>query len=271
LRAARVLSEDIVPYGIHHFDRREWVLKETGRGYRIWCSLDERAICRPILVNRYEEAETRFVEKLLQPGDIVVDAGANVGYFSLLCASLVGEGGRVEAFEPLPYLADALQASVDENGFRSRVRIYRLALADVAGNALIRHAPRTANFGGAHLALPSPLPEDHVDEAVRTVRLDDIFAGSKCRFLKLDVEGAEPRVIRGATRLLADARPVIMSELHNGQLRAVSGTNATAFISQMNALRYRCRSIDESGEPGAPIDRYDLSAPLNVIFEPTSA
>ncbi len=252
---------------MHHFDRHEWVLKETERGYRIWCSLDERAICRPILVNSYERAETRFVEKSLQPGNIVIDAGANVGYFSLLFASLVGEGGRIEAFEPIPYLADALQASIVENRFQSRIVLHRFALDEAAGDALIRHAPRTANFGGAHLALKTPVPAAHIDEAIQTVRLDERVARLECHFLKLDVEGAEPRVVRGATRILANSHPVIMSELHNEQLRVVSGINATLFISQMKALQYQCRLIDQSGDRGAVIDQYDRSDPINVVFD----
>jgi FkbM family methyltransferase len=239
----------------------------TERGYRLWCSLDERAICRPILVNNYERPETRFVEKTVKLGDKVIDAGANVGYFSLLFASLVGEGGKVDAFEPLAYLADALEASIAENEFQTRMTLHRLALDEVAGDALIRHAPRTANFGGAHLALKGPLPAAHIDEKIQTVRLDEKITRLECHFLKLDVEEAEPRVIRGATRILANSHPVIMSELHNEQLRVVSGINATSFISQMKALQYHCRLIDQSGDRGAVIDHYDGGDPINVVFD----
>ena len=267
IRDDHILREDFVPYGVHHFDRNKWVLKETKLGYRIWCSLDDRAICRPILVDSYEKAETLFVEKLVKPGDTVVDAGANVGYFSLLLAFLVGESGRVEAFEPIQYLADALQASIVENGFEARITLHRYALDESTGDALIRHAPQTANFGGAHLVASTPVPAYHKDEIIKAVRLDELLPRQECRFIKLDVEGAEPRVIRGAIGVLETSHPVVMSELHNEQLRAVSGINATSFISQMRTLHYRCRSIDQSGVRDGVIYEYERSEPINVVFD----
>src|ERR1700694_2294967 len=88
LRRYARLAEDVVPHGIHRFDRRSWVIKETAFGVRLWCSLDERAISRPILLDRYEPAETRFIERTLRPGDFAVDAGANIGYHALHLAQL---------------------------------------------------------------------------------------------------------------------------------------------------------------------------------------
>jgi FkbM family methyltransferase len=264
----RLLAEDIVPYGVHRFSRKTWVIKETELGLRIWCSLDDRAISRPVLVDAYELRETRFIASALQPGDLAVDAGANIGYYTLLFAKLVGESGAVEAFEPLPYLADALGASVKENGFESRVRVHRLALDERAEVHALRHAPRTANFGGAHLSPNSALPVDHVDETVSTVRLDDVLRGRKCRLLKIDVEGAEPRVIRGARATIAIGRPVILSELHDPQLRAVSRCNATDFIAQLAALDYTCSLLHRDGTRGHAITRYGDRAPTNVVFDP---
>src|SRR6185312_2153492 len=127
LRRGALLAEDILPYDVHRFDRHSWVIKETASGVRIWCSLDERAISRPILLDAYEPAETQFIARSVKAGDLAVDAGANMGYHALHLAQLVGTAGTVEAFEPLPYLAQALDASVNENGFETRVTVHRLA------------------------------------------------------------------------------------------------------------------------------------------------
>lgn len=271
LRRDALLAEDIVPYDVHRFDRRTWVIKETQFGIRIWCSLDDRAIARPILLDAYEPAETRFVASNVRPGDLAVDAGANIGYHALHLARLAGSAGFVEAFEPLPYLAEALRASVVENGFTSRVAVHRTALDERAGTLRLRHAPRTANFGGAHFAPKEALPPEHADETVTTVRLDDAIGGRPCRFLKMDVEGAEPRVIRGAHGTLAAGRPVILSELHDGQLRTVSGSSASDFIAQMAALAYRCSRLNADGTRGSALHRYADAAPLNVVFDPLRA
>jgi len=267
IRRATLLAEDFVPYSVHRFERHTWVIKETQFGVRIWCSLDERAISRPILLDNYELAETRFLANTVRAGELAVDAGANIGYHALHLARLVGDAGFVEAFEPLPYLADALRTSVDENGFLSQMAVHRIALDERAGTLRVRHAPRTANFGGAHFAPESPLPPAHADEFVSTKRLDDVIAGRRCRFLKMDVEGAEPRVIRGAHATLAAGRPVILSELHDQQLRTVSGSSADDFIAQMSALAYRCSRLNADGTRGHALDRYADKAPLNVVFD----
>ena len=268
LRRDDLLAENWLPYGVHRFDRRTWVIKETAFGVRIWCSLDERAISRPILLDAYEPDTTQFIARTVRPGDLVVDAGANIGYHALHLAKLVEARGTLVAFEPLPYLADALEASMVENGFVSRVNVHRSALDQVSGSLRLRHAPRTANFGGAHLAPDTALPEAHADETVATVRLDDVIAAQPCHFLKMDVEGAEPRVIRGAQRTLATGKPVILSELHDAQLRLVSNVSADEFIAQMAGVNYRCSRLRSDGTRGQVLERYADRAPLNVVFDP---
>lgn len=268
LRRSALLAEDIVPYGVHRFDCQTWVIKETSFGTRIWCSLDERAISRPILLNAYEPAEVRFIATTVKPGWLAVDAGANIGYHALHLAKLVGDGGFVEMFEPLAYLADALQASIDENVFASRVSLRRIGLDENAGTLRLRHAPRTENFGGGHFAPDDAPPEAHADEVVATARLDDIVGERACSFIKIDVEGAEPRVMRGAQQMLARGRPVILSELHERQLRIVSGVGADDFIAQMAALAYRCSHLNADGTRGTILERYSDPQPLNVVFDP---
>lgn len=220
------------------------------------------------MVDSYDLAEMRLVENTLGPGDLAVDAGANIGYYALHFAKLVGEGGHVEAFEPIGYLAEALCAGVIENHFGSRVTVHRSALDERQGTVSMRHAPRTANFGGAHFA-PQTSPESfQVDETVKTVRLDDVVGDRSCNFLKIDVEGAEPRVIRGARGTLATGRPVILAELHDDQLRVVSGSSAEDFIAQMAALGYCCSRLNPDGTRGRALNRYAEKTPINVVFDP---
>ncbi len=271
LRRDALLSADLLPYDIHRFDRRFWVIKETEFGTRLWCSLDERAISRPILLDAYERSETTFIASVVRSGDHVVDAGANIGFHTMHMAKLVGPEGRVDAFEPLPYLADALEASIRENRFEDRIGLHRLALDERAGALPIRHAPRTANFGGGHFAPNEPVPPNHADVLVATDRLDDVLAGRPCRFIKIDVEGAEPRIIRGATATLRNHQPILLAELHERQLQIVSGIGATEFIEHMAALGYVWKRLNENGTRGTRLDRYADTVPLNAIFDPIHA
>jgi FkbM family methyltransferase len=268
VQRAGLLREDILPYGVHRFDRHTWVIKETEFGVRIWCSLDERAISRPILLDTYEPAETCFIARTVRAGELAIDAGANIGYHALHLAKLTGPNGRTVAFEPLPYLADALLASVAENDFARRMDVHRSALDERAGTLRLRHAPRTANFGGAHFAPDEAPPPAHADESVSAFALDDVVAGRRCDFLKMDVEGAEPRVVRGALATLATGRPVILCELHERQLRVVSSSSAADFIAQMSALGYRCSRLNADGTRGHGLERYASDVPINVVFDP---
>ena len=268
IRRDGLLAEDVLPYGVHAFDRATWVIKETPFRTRVWCSLDERAISRPILLDIYERAESLFIEATVRPGDYVVDAGANIGFHAVHLARLVGECGHIDAFEPLGYLADALDASLWENGFTDRVTVHRAGLDTNAGSLRLRHAPRTANFGGAHFASTNAPPPGHTDEVVPTVALDTIVGKQHCSFLKIDVEGAEPRVMRGAEVTLAACRPIVLSELHDAQLRVVSGCSATDYLAQMAARGYRCSHLRDDGTRGARFERFDDVAPVNVIFDP---
>ncbi|MBC5809637.1 MAG: FkbM family methyltransferase [Candidatus Eremiobacteraeota bacterium] len=262
------MREQILPHDFHRFDRSSWVIKETAFGYRLWVSLDDLAIARPVLVDAYELAEARFIEHTVREGDLAVDVGANLGFHALHMAKLVGPAGRVLAFEPLGYLGDALSASVAENGFSERVEVRREALSDCAEEAVLRHAPRTANFGGAHLARSATPEIFQTDERVPCVPLDDVLGERRCAFIKMDVEGAESRVVNGARRTLERDRPAILSELHETQLRAVSGCGANDLIAQLRELGYRCLHLRADGTPGDEIATFSSTVPTNVIFLP---
>ena len=246
------------------------VIKETKYGFRLWVSLRELAICRAILMEVYEDVEAQFMCSTVRPGDHVIDAGANIGFFTMLLAQLVRPGGSVRAFEPLDFLFDALRRSTAENRFESSVELYQLALSDIEGAAFLRHAPGTTNFGGGHVVTGdgSATPHSHVDVPIQMIRLDALMDERRVSFIKMDVEGAEPKLIQGGDSLLRRDRPLILSELHNAQLHAVSGVSATDFIEQMRRLGYRCRELP--GEHGGKaLTSYRKDQPMNVIFDPS--
>jgi FkbM family methyltransferase len=267
LRQAFLLSEEFRQKNRDlMFDFPCWVIKETKYGFRLWVALNELAISRGVLMDTYEDAEAKFVSSLVRPGDHVIDAGANIGFFTMLLAGAVGPGGSVRAFEPLEYLFDALTRSTAENRFESRVEAHRVALSDMPGTARLRHAPSTTNFGGAHLVAGGETPHGHEDVSVPMEPLDAFLDERRVAFIKMDVEGAEPRLIRGARALLERDRPAILSELHDPQLRAVSGVSATEFIGHMRELGYHCFALEKSRR-GRALTAYAEDRPVNVLFE----
>jgi FkbM family methyltransferase len=148
-------------------------------------------------------------------------------------AAAVGPEGRIYAFEPLDTNADLLERSVIENGFGDRVRFQRAAAGAASGTATLTFPAETLNSGGAYLLRDgtAPLAGNRKAE-VPMVALDALDLRRPVRFIKMDVEGAEPQVLRGAARLLKEDRPLILSELHPTQLERASGITVEQFLAQ---------------------------------------
>jgi FkbM family methyltransferase len=243
------------------------LIKPIG-GARLWVDLSDQVIGLPILRDGYEPEVIALALSLVGPGDVAVDVGAHIGYFTLRLADAVGEGGHVHAFEPVARNADLLARSIVESRFESRVSLVRAAVADVDGEAVLRVGRDTLNTGGAFLGDESRGGDDGLDRVrVPTVRLDGAGVGRPVRLIKMDVEGAEPRVVRGAAAILKEDRPVVVSEVHPEQLARVSGSSPAAFFAEFAALGYAAHAID-AGAIGAPIDPAAITDVVTVVFRP---
>jgi FkbM family methyltransferase len=238
------------------------VIKEIAPGVRLWLDLSDHTIGLNILRGRYERDEIRFVRDLLRPGDTAVDVGAHIGFFTMQMAATVGPDGCIHAFEPLDSNADLLERSIAENGFRSRVRFQRAAVGAEAGIATLTFPVETLNSGGAYLLPDGGAPlEGNLRQEVPLVALDSLDLRRPVRVIKMDVEGAEPQVVRGAERILREDRPTILSELHPVQLERASGVSAAQFLAQMQALGYRAQTVG-----GAPIESTDGAALVSIVL-----
>ena len=237
-----------------HTNDRTIVIKEleTPDGpVRLFVDLADHVIGLNIVRGRYEADEIEFVRRLLNPGDSVVDIGAHIGFFAMQMAASVGPEGRVYAFEPFDPNAELLERSIEENRFAERVRFQRAAVGDRSGTAMLTFPVETLNSGGAYLLREGAAPlTGNLQKSVPVVALDDLDLRRPVRFIKMDVEGAEPQVIRGATRLLTADRPMILSELHPVQLERASGVKADEFLTQLHGLGYRAHTIDGPAKAG---------------------
>lgn len=160
----------------------------------------------------YEEPKAAAMRSLLRPGATFVDVGANKGDFALLAASLVGDGGRVLAFEPAPDNCRWIERSLESNP-RHPVRLFELALGDADGEVVLHLNAQS----GAHTLVAGRAGTQR-EVRVRLRPLDAVLAelgAPRVDALKLDVEGAEVGVLRGAERTLA-ANPdlVLLLDLH---------------------------------------------------------
>ena len=160
------------------------------------------------------------LQEHLGPGDVFYDIGAAVGFFTVLGARLVGPGGRVCAFEPLPANAAALRHNVALNGF-DQVAVIEAAVGRSAGTAVLE---LSAEPTWARLASPASAGAER-STTVRVVSVDELLASGELpppTLVKIDVEGAELEVIGGMTAALRRHRPVMLCEMH-GKNREFAG------------------------------------------------
>jgi len=180
---------------------------------RIGLSLQDELALRYALGHEFELDVCEFFRKVLKPGQVVFDVGANVGQFTLLAAKRVGTTGCVHAFEPAPEEYRKLCANVSLNRF-SNVHINHVAVCDRLGEAVLR----TAGPGlGLYNSLGAPLVSTLIGYiSVPCTTLDCYLEGKgvpKVDLMKIDVEGAELGVLRGAAHLLSRSdAPVIVCE-----------------------------------------------------------
>lgn len=153
-----------------------------------------------ITLSPFEELTTELFKKVVKEGDIVVDLGANTGYYSLLAARLVGRKGKVYAFEPEPMNYSLLIKNIELNGYDNIVPVQK-AVSNVTGT--VRLFLNDKNTGGHTIYQPNKKRE-FVE--VESITLDEFFKDKKCliNVILMDIEGAEMAVFLGMERLLRE-------------------------------------------------------------------
>jgi FkbM family methyltransferase len=171
-----------------------------------------------ILAGRCEPEQTASIARALSPGDVFFDVGANVGYYTLLASGRVGEQGRVVAFEPVVRNLAFLHRHLELNRARN-VTVLPFACAGESGYGFFEAGDTVAtghlagsDRGGAPPAAATPVHLVTIDGMVRLL-------GLRPTVMKIDVEGAEHDVLRGASETLATCRPRIFLSIHSDRLR----------------------------------------------------
>jgi FkbM family methyltransferase len=158
----------------------------------------------------YFETEVNVFRRFVSAGDVVLDVGANIGAHSLALARLVGPGGLVFAFEPQRIVFQTLCANMALNSL-DNVHCVNAAVSDIPGRlGLADPDPGVANnFGGAQVSMLAGAPQAAL---VERLVLDDFLNIGRLKLIKIDVEGMEASVLRGARRLLSQFKPVLYVE-----------------------------------------------------------
>jgi FkbM family methyltransferase len=172
----------------------------------------EKWIERLMWAGAYERELVELFKRVLKPGMTVLDLGANIGYFSVLAAGLVGKSGQVYSFEPAPTCFAQLKKNLAAFAW---AQAYPAAIADAPGTACFHFSDEANETGwGSLLAEERGSTRESV---VPVIRLDDWArerAIGRVDFIKMDIEGGEFRALQGARELLERYRPVLVAELN---------------------------------------------------------
>ena len=222
-------------------------------GFKMFLNPRDKVITPHIMsYGQWESLETSLVVKRLKRGDVFVDGGANVGYYTLLAAHLVGDKGRVYAFEPEPESFKILQKNVLLNGLKNVV-LEQKALGSKKGK--LKLYVNTVNRGDHRLHLFKGEKKAYV--LVDVVRLDEYLRGKRVDLVKIDVQGAEGAVIEGMKNLFdVNPRMKIVMEFSPGSLRNF-GTDPLRLYTFLQSKNYSFYDIDVKMDR---ITRTDLPA-----------
>lgn len=236
--------------------RRNWLWEGFGRrqivdklhGYRRDLDLGSWANRSYFFLGRHVDLELQLLlSAALKPGDCYVDIGANEGVFCLSAARLVGPGGRVIAFEPNPGPRKILLDHLDANRIDT-VDVRPIGLSDAP--ATLRMFVPDINSGEGSFGAPGYSQEEGRWIECRVAVGDAELADVAPRFVKIDVEGHESRVIRGLQETLERARPLLLIEMIDAHLQR-SGTSAAELCGELEALGYHRRRVTLSAGRGA--------------------
>ena len=225
------------------FEQSCWVVASVLEGHRlIWIDLSDRYVSLGCLHDGYEPAETRFIKSVLKIDDVFIDIGANVGWYTMLASTIIGENGKIHAFEPRRPIVDYLQRSVTINGLDKLITVHPIGLSNEAKSEILMWGATSDNGGSASFARNDVSPQ-MVCQTIEVRSLDSLNL-PRVDVIKIDVEGAEPLVVEGARATIERDRPIILTEILPSQLERVCNCSPNSISTFFLSRHYRGYIVD---------------------------
>ncbi len=195
----------------------------------------------------YEPYETAVVRKYVNPGAVVLDIGANIGYYTLICAGLAGPSGRVYSFEPAPENFALLEKNVKNNGYQN-VILEQKAVSDRPGSMELFLSGE--NMGDHQIYKTSGRPA-RKSIKIKAITIDDYMKEKgKADFIKMDIQGAETAAVAGMRKFLNENRGVkMMMEFWPAGFKNF-GSDPEIFLEMMGRMGFKFYDIISCTEDG---------------------
>jgi FkbM family methyltransferase len=184
---------------------------------------------RQYVTARYEPSVVAAIRSVVEPGMTCVDAGAHIGYMTLLMATLVGSEGWIFSFEPSPVNCDRLRVNIELNAIENAT-VVQAFVSSTDGTAPLGIGASSFEYGLA--------ADSEVSTTVDSVALERYFADQHVDFVKLDVEGADELAVQGMRGILTRDKPTILIEDH--------GAPTIAAKKILGGLGYRFTEVDNA-------------------------
>ena len=212
--------------------------------------LDSKDSLRLSINGVYEPLETEIVQKEIKSGNVVLDIGANIGYYTLIFAKLVGEKGKVFAFEPDPDNFALLKKNIKINGYRNVILVQK-AVSNKSGKLklyLCEDNPGDHRIYNSH--------DSRKSVEIEAIRLDDYFKDydGKIDFIKMDIQGAEGGAIQGMLNLLKKNKTIkIVSEFWPVGLKRF-GIDPDEYLKLLIEFGFRLYEVNEQEKKIKPVN-----------------
>ncbi|HSU65924.1 MAG TPA: FkbM family methyltransferase [Tepidisphaeraceae bacterium] len=252
LRPRRIydwLGRRAYPQAVWRWHRNRW-------GHELRLSPSFHIDRNILLFGTYDLVLHLALERLIRPGMVCMDVGANLGEMALHMAGRVGPSGRVYAFEPVPSVMDRLRLHAERNQVQAILEPVPLALSDRCGEEEIAFAGADADNQGLASLVQGGRPETSHHQIIPTSTLDEFVSSrgiERLDLIKVDIQGAEMRFLAGAEQTLRRYGPELLIEISPDDL-AGAGANSRDLCLRIESLGYRIHRVARDGTPGDRID-----------------
>ena len=227
------------------------LIKEV-QGNQMILDLNDVGISHELLLTGIHEAEsTKQFRQEIKPGMHILEVGANIGYYALIGSQLIGDNGRITAFEPSPRNMNLLKANISLNSLDEIITTYPFGAGSKSGKErfyIMSKGNMSSFISRDEDRIIKTL--DYID--VEMVRLDDFLSehNMSVDYVRMDVEGYELEIIKGMERVLTskEAPQGLFIEIHSDLLNKIAGSSCETFVNLLLEMNYDIKKARYRGK-----------------------
>lgn len=253
----------LIPLWMDWRDRKEQRIRNLPGNGKVQCDFSIPYECM-VWLEEEEESDLRVLAQILKPGDSFIDCGANVGLWSLVASATVGPQGRVLAIEPNPLTANKLLNNIALSMF-DNMTVKTCAVGDATGELLLQAETEH------NISRVVPICSGKTIQ-VAAQRLDDLIGAGKFAGCKIDVEGFELQVLKGAQKFLTEQKPWLCVEFNSilSGVKTLREWDVHNFLTQRGYTAFRFYDAKNCSPKNILSDDFECQGYCNLFYSAKS-